>query len=119
MRQRIGTARSSPTMRARPLAARLAGRSAASICPGAAKTSSLHLANAFDQLRGRGVALRLFVNRGHRGLERLAVKVLDDDHAGTLRLLARLFLQILPFLAHEMAGAQRAFAKDILILRRQ
>ena len=51
MRQRIGTARSSPTMRARPRAARLAGRSAVSSCRGVAKTNSLHLANSCDVAR--------------------------------------------------------------------
>src|SRR3984893_1197263 len=119
MRQRIGTARSSPTMRARPLAARPAGRSAASFCPGAAKTTLLHLANAFGELCGGGVVFCLVVNCSHRRFKMLAVDVFLDGHACAFRLLARRFLDILPFLAHEVARAQRAFAEDLLILRRQ
>src|SRR3979411_868101 len=42
MRQRIGTARTSPAMRARPRAARLAGRTAISSCWAVPKANSLH-----------------------------------------------------------------------------
>ena len=48
--------------------------------------ASLHLANPFDQRGRRGVALGLGVDCGHRLLERLAVDVPDDGHAGFLRL---------------------------------
>src|SRR5664279_4265952 len=102
MRQRIGTARTSPTMVARPRAARPAGRSASS-CWCVTKTNSFHLADAFDQLRGRGIALRLGVDSGHRGLERLAVEVGHDGDAGGLGPRARSILKILPLLAHELA----------------
>src|ERR1700730_11822883 len=73
MRQRIGTARTSPTMPERPRAARLAGRSAASSWRGSAKANSLHLANSFDLLRGRGIALRCCMDSRPRGFERFAV----------------------------------------------
>jgi hypothetical protein len=42
MRQRIGTARTSPTMREQPRAARLADRSAISFCRAVPKADSLH-----------------------------------------------------------------------------
>ena len=38
---------------------------------------------------------------------------------GVLCLLARLLLEIAPFLAHELAGAERRFAKNLPVFRRQ
>src|ERR1700722_18111769 len=119
IRQRIGTARTSPTMRARPRAARLAGRSAASSCSVAvAKTKSLHLANAFDQLRGRGISLRPGVDARHRLFKRLAVEIRHDRCARGLRLPARTLLQIFPLRTHELAGFECRVAKSLLVLGR-
>src|SRR3984893_16158417 len=118
MRQRIGTARTRPRIRARPRAARPFGRSASS-CRAVAKITSLHLANALDRFRGRGVALRLGVDPGHRGFERLAVEVGHDGHACIFRLEARSFLEVVPLLAPELTGPDRGLAKDRSIFRRQ
>src|SRR6202140_164659 len=119
MRQRIGTARTSPTIRERPRAARLAGRSAISSCRGVPKASSLHLANSFDQFNGRGIALRLGVDSRHRGFERLSVEIGSDRYACGFRLPARPLLEILPLLAHELTGSDRRLAKDLSIFARQ
>src|SRR3954453_19833539 len=115
MRQRIGTARSTWTMRKRPRAAKPAGRSTV---PSwfRAPSNSLHLANSFDQLPDRGVALRLGIEPGHRRLERLAVEIRHDPDACGLRLLARAFLEIPPLFAHEAARSQRRLAKNLLVL---
>src|SRR6266480_1589113 len=104
MRQRIGTARSSPTMRKRPHAARPGGRSAVSSWRGVPKTNSLHLANAFDQCRGGRIVLRFCIDSSHRDFERLAVEVGDDRDPRRLRPPPRLLLEILPLLVHEMTG---------------
>src|SRR5260370_29332716 len=119
MRERIGTARISRTMRERPGAARLAGRCAISSRRGVPKTSSLHLANSFDQFHGRGIALRLGVDSRHRGFERLAVEIGHDRYARGFCLPARALLEIFPLLAHELAGSGRRLAKNLSIFARQ
>src|SRR3981189_1576212 len=102
MRQRIGTARNSWTIRKRPRAARPAGRSTDPSCCGL-PANSLHLANSFDQLRQGGILPRLGVDAGHCCLERLAVDIRNNPDAGGFRLLARALLEIAPLLAHEAA----------------
>src|SRR5579863_5702046 len=80
---------------------------------------SVHLANSFDQRRGRRIALRLCVDRQNRLFEGLAVEVGHDRHARAFRLPARLRLKILPPLAHEAARLKGGLAKNLVVLRRQ
>src|SRR4051812_17336831 len=119
MRQRIGTERTRPTILTRPRVARLAGRSAASSCLAVTRANSLYLADARDQRRRTGTALRLGVDSGHRRLEGLAVEVGHDGHAGGFRLPARTLLELLPFVAHEQIGLLRRLAKKLAFVSGQ
>src|SRR5262245_25168605 len=119
MRQRIGTARTSWTTRTRVRATKFACFSAAPSWSVTAKVCSLHLADAFDQLRRLRIALRLVVDSGHRRLERLLVDIGDNDDAGGFRLPARLFLEIAPSFAHVLTRAPRLLAEDVLVVGRQ
>ena len=65
------------------------------------------------------IALRLVVERHHRFLERPAVEIFHDGDTGGLRARPRLVLEVAPFLAHELAGTQRALAENAAVLRRQ
>src|SRR4051794_5463193 len=115
MRQRIGTARTTPTILERTRVARLTGRSSAS-CRGSAKVRSLRLANAVHQ-RGHGwVALGLAVDRRQCRLERLAVELCYHRHSSRSGLLTRLLLKRSPFFTHEQTGADRGLPEDLAIL---
>src|SRR5437016_5139179 len=85
-------------------AVRPAASSAVAPCWNVPKANSLHLANSLDQLGGRRIALRFCVDCRHRGFEWFAVEVGHDRDAGRFRPLARLVLEVFPFLAHELAG---------------
>src|ERR1700704_7209045 len=104
IRQRIGTDRTRSTTPTRLRAARLARRSVVSSCRGVTKANSLHVANSFDQLGSRRIALGFCVDVRHGGFERLAVDIGHDSHAGGFRLPARTLLEVLPFRAHEQVG---------------
>src|SRR5260370_41615493 len=99
MRQRIGTARSSRTMRARPRAARLAGRSAASSCRGVAKTNSLHL--AADKSVRREAIKDFVADQRH-------IVAIEIDGAGAAHVAQRLYGRIV--LAPGIGGAK--FTRD-------
>ena len=59
------------------------------------------------------------IDAGHRVLERLAVEISHDGHAGGLRLLARLLFEVFPFIAHEQVRLLRRVAKEFPVIGRQ
>src|SRR3979411_892938 len=120
MRQRIGTARTSPTMRERPRAARLAGRTAISSCWAVPKANSLHpdlvaaaaalgdqAAHALQRLDG-GIVLALGIGGAKFPRDRARrdrrQKQRDNDCYGPRKVGAAVHRKLHPFMMMSRAG---------------